>query len=110
MEYITVNDTQYECQKIVTSTNSISFTLVGQEIGAISETFKDVTELTVSNETAGVYGTYSYLTFQSATVYEDGSITVVMHIPSEEELRLAALETSQAEQDEIIAELIYGGM
>lgn len=116
MEYITANGTKYECQTVTTSTNSISFTMEGQEFEIINVAFQKVTELTVSNEHEETYGTYSGITFESATVYADGIIEVVMHIPSEIELRLAALEesnaelnTSQAEQDEIIAELMYGG-
>ena len=55
-----------------------------------------------------MYGTYSNLSFESAMVTEDGSIAVVMHIPSTQELRIAELETAVAEHDEAIAE-IYGG-
>ena len=109
MEYITANGTKYECQNVTTSTNSISFTMEGQEIDTISTAFKDVTELKVSNESEEVYGTYSNLMFESATVYKDGSITVVMHIPSATEVRLKSLESSQAEQDELIAEIMFGG-
>ncbi len=115
MEYITANGTKYECKTVVTSTNAISFSMDGQEIETIRVAFQGVTELTVSNEPDETYGTYSGLTFESATVYSDGTIKVVMHIPSETELRLAALEeanasleASQAEQDELLAELLFG--
>lgn len=109
MEYITVNGTKYECQNLTTSTDAISAVLVGQDIAAVTEAFKNETELTVSNEENEVYGIYSKLTFRSATVYADDSILVVMHIPSEEELWKAKIEASQAEQDEIIAGLMLGG-
>lgn len=115
MEYITANGTKYECETVVTSTNSILFSMENQEVETIKAAFLDVTELTVSNESEETYGTYSNLIFESATVYADGAIEVVMHIPSETELRLtameeanASLEVSQAEQDELLAELMFG--
>lgn len=109
MEYITVGGTKYECQKLTTATDAISITLAGQDIAEVTESFKNETALTVSNEENEIYGIYSNLKFQSATVYADESICVVMHIPSEEELWKAKIEASQAEQDEIIAELLLGG-
>lgn len=109
MEYITVNGTKYECQNLTTSTDAISITLTGQDIAAVTESFKNETELTVSNGENEVYGIYSNLTFRSATVYADDSILVVMHIPSAEELWKTKMEASQAEQDEILAGLLLGG-
>lgn len=108
MEYITANGVEYAAKVVTTSTNSISFVLDGQQIGEIETAFRSVTDLTVAGEDKSVYGTYSNLSFDSAKVSENGSITVVMHIPSKEELRIAALETAVAEHDEAIAE-IYGG-
>ena len=98
----------YAAKAVTTSTNSISFVLEGQKIGDIETVFREVTDLTVSGEDKTVYGTYSNLSFESVMVTEDGSITVTMHIPSTQELRIAALETAVAEHDEAIAE-IYGG-
>lgn len=109
MEYITIGGTKYECQKLTTETDAISITLVGQDIAEVTESFKNETALTVSNEENEIYGIYSDLTFKSATVYANGSICVAMHIPSEEELWKAKIEASQAEQDEILAELLLGG-
>ena len=108
MEYITAGGVEYAAKAVTTSTNSISFVLEGQKIGDIETAFRGVTDLTVSGDDKTVYGTYSNLSFDSAKVSEDGSITVVMHIPSKEELRIAALEEAVAEHDEAIAE-IYGG-
>ena len=79
--------------------------LEGQKIGDIETAFRQVTDLTVSGEDKTVYGTYANLSFESVMVTEDGSI---MHIPSAQELRIAALETAVTEHDEAIAE-IYGG-
>lgn len=108
MEYIIANGVEYATKFISTGVNQITFTLEGQSIGDIEAAFRQVTDLTVSGEDKAVYGTYSNLSFESATVAADGSITVVMHIPSEQELRMAALEEAVAEHDEAIAE-IYGG-
>ena len=108
MEYITANGVEYAVKSITTGVSQITFTLEGQSIGDIETAFRAVTELTVSGEDKATYGTYSNLSFESATVAADGSITVVMHIPSEQELRMAALEKAVAEHDEAIAE-IYGG-
>ena len=108
MEHITANGVEYAAKAVTTSTNSISFVLEGQKIGDIETAFRQVTDLTVSGEDKTVYGTYANLSFESAMVSEDGSITVTMHIPSTQDLRIAALETAVAEHDEAIAE-IYGG-
>ena len=112
MKYITVNDTKYECKEIIASGGLFSFILEGWDPGTIVKTFKDVTKLSVcdDNDNTSVYGTYSNLVFRSVTVHDDNTITVVMYIPSDSELRLSALEASQAEQDEILAEILYGGM
>lgn len=110
MEYITANGIEYECQTVTTGNNSIYFTMKGQAISSIEAAFKGVTELTVCGEPGGeAYGVYNHLSFESATVYEDGSIQVTMHIPDAMELRLAALEATQVEQDEAIAGLMFGG-
>ena len=108
MEYIKANGTEYECQSVTTGLDSISFVMAGQEISAIKTSFKDVTALEVSGEDKTVYGTYENLSFESATVYTDDSIRVTMHIKSDTEVRLENLEQSQSEQDEMIAELMFG--
>lgn len=108
MEYITSNGIEYATKSISTSVRQITFSLEGQSIGDIEIAFRAVTELTVSGDDKITYGTYQNLEFVSATVMNDGSITVVMHIPTAEELRIIALEAAIAEHDEAIAE-IYGG-
>lgn len=108
MEYITANSTRYECKSITTGVQFIRFIIEGQSIATLESTFREVTILEVSSEDEVVYGTYENLAFESATVYEDATVEVTMHIPTEIELRLANLESTQAEQDEVIAELIGG--
>lgn len=107
-EYVIVGGTSYETDFLATGTDSISFALTGLEIATTVEKFKPVTELSVSGEDLKPYGVYSNLTFTSATVDADGLVTVVFHIAQPAELRLAALERSQAEQDDAIAELLGG--
>lgn len=108
MEYITANGTEYVCRSVTTGTNSISFTMDGKEIAEVEATFRGVESITVAGEDKETYGNYENLNFESATVYAAGSICVTMHIPTEIEQRLADLEATQAEQDEVIAELIGG--
>lgn len=107
-EYVIACGTSYETDFVATGTDSISFALTGLEIATTVEKFKPVTELSVSGEDLKPYGVYSNLTFTSATVDADGLVTVVFHIAQPAELRLAALERSQAEQDDAIAELLGG--
>ena len=107
-EYVIAGGTSYETDFVATGTDSISFALTGLEIATAIEKFKPVTDLSVSGEDLKPYGVYSNLTFTSATVDADGLVTVVFHIAQPAELRLAALERSQAEQDDAIAELLGG--
>ena len=108
MEFITAVGVEYAAKSVTTSTNQIRFVLVGQKIGDIEAAFRGVTDLTVSGEDKTVYGYYSYLSFEQATVSSDGSVAVVMHIPNAQEIRMAKLEAAVADHDAAIAE-IYGG-
>ena len=110
MEYITANGVEYACKAVVTGVDSISFSIEGQAVADIEKAFRPVTELTVSGGDGEVYGTYENLSFESATVYEDGRVMVTMHMKSATELRLESLEQTQAEQDEVLAELLGGEM
>ena len=107
-EYVIVGGTSYETDFVATGTDSISFALTGLEIATAVEKFKPVTDLSVSGVDLNPYGVYSNLTFTSAAVDADGLVTVVFHIAQPADLRLAALERSQAEQDDAIAELLGG--
>lgn len=107
-EYVTVNGVEYATKSVSTGVSQIVIVMEGQSISDIETEFRNATELTVSGEDKVVYGTYNNLEFVSAMVSADDSITVIMHIPSKEELRLAALEAAVADHDAAIAE-IYGG-
>lgn len=108
MEYIKTNGAEYAYSSVITGIDSISFLIVHQKVADMEEAFRPVTELTVADEDKEIYGTYKNLSFVSATVYEDGSTMVTMHIKSDTELRLESLEQTQAEQDEVLAELLGG--
>lgn len=119
MEIIKANGTEYQCKTVTTGVDSISFTMEGQDLTTIETAFREVTELSVSGVDGATYGTYGNLSFESATVFEDGTISVTMHIKSQLEVRLdnieesqKTLQTSQEIQDEAIvelAEIIAGG-
>ena len=108
MEHIKTNGVEYACKEVVTGVDSISFSIVGQAVADIEKAFRPVTELTVSGGDGEVYGTYENLSFESATVYEDGRVMVTIHMKSATELSLESLEQTQAEQDEVLAELLGG--
>ena len=108
MEFIKANGVEYACKAVVTGISSITFSMEGQAVSGIEKAFRQVTELTVAGEDKEVYGTYEHLSFESATVYGDGSTMVTMHIKLDTELRLESLEQTQAEQDEVLAELLGG--
>lgn len=108
-EYVIIDGTSYQAESVSTGTDSISFALAGVEIATAVEKFKPVTDLSVSDEDLKPYGVYSNLTFASATVDADGLVTVVFHIATKEEVRIKKLESTQAEQDIAISELMFGG-
>lgn len=109
MEIITVNGVKYDTITILTSANSISFTLIDGNITTLKNFFKDTTSLSISDsETPDIiYGKYKNLSFESISEDVNGRITVTMHIPTALELAIVQLQSSQVDQDEAIAEL-YG--
>lgn len=109
MEIIKANGMEYSCKIVTTGVNSISFTVEEQEITAIEAAFREVTDLEVMGTDEVAYGTYENLVFESATVYEEGTVSVTMHIKTSDELWKESVEATQAEQDEAIAALMYGG-
>lgn len=108
MKFIKANGVEYAYSSVITGIDSISFLIVHQKVADMEKAFRPVTELTVSGGDKEVYGTYKNLSFESATVYEDGTVMVTMHIKSKTELRFESLEQTQAEQDEVLAELLGG--
>lgn len=108
-EIITAGGVSYTTTNVTTGTDTISFTLsdvLGEEAHTV---FKNVKSLEVGEEAGAAYGLYPDVRFDHLTIYADDSIVVTMRIPTEMEKQISALQVSQAEQDEAIAELLYGG-
>ena len=108
MEYIKAGGIEYECQKVTTGTDSITFIIGGQTVESIHKAFKDITELTISGEDKKTYGIYSGLTFSLASVDVDDIVSVKMLLKTPEEIRLDNLEKTQTEQDELLASILFG--
>ena len=107
-EIITVNGTAYSTENVTTGANSISFVLTDLTIEEAETAFKECESLTVGTEDT-VYGEYPHVYFESVSKDVDGIVTRTMHIPTKEELQIKELQVSQAEQDEAIATLMFGG-
>lgn len=116
-EFVTANNRIFECTSVATGLNSITMKMENQDADDVEAFFRDVTGLTVTFEGEeaphGVYTEPRFsLAFESITKFEDGSVAVTMHIKSEIERRLdaleagqKALETEQAVQNGAIAEI-----
>lgn len=107
-EIITVNGVSYAAQNVTTGANSISFVLKNLSLEEAETVFKDCESLTVGTEEE-MYGNYPNVTFESITKDADGNVSVTMHILTKSELQIKELQVSQAEQDEAIATLMFGG-
>lgn len=107
-EHVIIGEENYKTESVSTGTDNISFVLADVAIADAVEKFSGVTELKVSGAGLNPHGVYKNLAFQSATIDVNGLVTVVFHIASVEEVRIAMLERTQTEQDEAIAELIGG--
>lgn len=108
-EIITIGDVSYVVEKVGTGINTISFTIENPVPEDIEAAFKDVKSLTVGNTDGEVYGEYPDVEYESITIKATGEIIVTMHILNETEKQIRDLQTTQAEQDEAIAQMLYGG-
>lgn len=118
-EFVTANGNIYACKSISTGLDSITMTMENQTANEMIEEFANVSELTVSFEKQSdslledhefsleePHGIYKNLRLESvSTNVEDGSVSVKMHIKSEIERRLDALEEGQELQNGAIDEL-----
>lgn len=114
-EIITVGGVNYTATNIITGMNTISFTLASLTEDEAKTVFKSAESLTVGDGET-VYGEYLYVRFDSITVGADDDITVTMHIMTDIEKQIKELQISQdeqdkaiSEQDEAIAEILFGG-
>ncbi len=116
-EFVTANGRIFECTGIETKIGKITARMASGSADEMASFFSGVTEFKTSTESEGkVHGTYSNLEFIKASIKADGSVEVEMRILSEQEIEMAALKESQealkesqAEQDELLAGLMYGG-
>lgn len=106
-EFVTANGTTYECKNVTTGLDSITFTMDGYTANELMAAFANVSELTTSFEgEEKPHGVYEYLKLESvSTNADDLSVSVTMHIKSETERRLDALEEGQEIQDGAIMEI-----
>ncbi len=107
-EIITVGSEKYTATNVETGLNAISFILPDLTGGEAKAAFKNAKSLTVGDEETA-YGEYPDVEFVSITIGEDESVMVTMHILTKTEKQIRELQVSQSEQDEAIAELLYGG-
>lgn len=110
MEYVIIGNAYTEVSSFVTKPSELVFTINNGNAMYLKDKFIEVSELKVSGEDKLVYGNYDGLVFESSSVDKDGNVTITMHIMSEIERRLHAIESSQRDQDEAIislAETVY---
>lgn len=108
-EYVTINGKNYEVDAVSSGVGTLKFAIKSMPIADAVTEFSDATELSVSADGVTPYGIYKDISFLNATVYSDGAVTVTFHIANDLEQRIAKLETTQAEQDIAISELVFGG-
>lgn len=108
-EYVTINGKNYEVDAVSSGVGTLKFAIKSMPIADVVTEFSDATELSVSADGVTPYGIYKDISFLSATVYSDGAVTVTFRIANDLEQRIAKLETTQAEQDIAISELVFGG-
>lgn len=113
-EIITANGVKYTVQNLNTGLNTISFMVQGLTVEDAEAAFRNVASLTVgtigTDETEDIiYGEYPNVIYESITKDAEDNITITMHIPTKNELQIAELQESQAEQDEAIATIMFGG-
>lgn len=107
-EKIIVDDIEYPVENVSTGLNFISFVVHDMDMDTAESTFKNVTSILVGAE-GEIYGEYPNVKFESISKNISDKITITMHILTDIEKQYKELEISQAEQDEAIAELMFGG-
>lgn len=108
-EIITASGTNYTVENVTTGINTISFTVTDPAAVDVEAVFKEVKGLTVGDTEGTAYGKYPDVEFESLTISADGKVSVAMHILNETEKQIRDLQVSQAEQDEAIAAMMFGG-
>ena len=107
-EYVIIDNANYEAV-VMTEIDSVALSISDIPISDAVKKFSNVTELEVAGNDLKPYGVYKNLTFTSATIDSNNLVTIKFHIVNGLEQRIAKLETTQAEQDIAISELVFGG-
>lgn len=109
---LTANGRDFEFEQMETHIGRIIFTQAGGSADEMAAFFDGVPELCTYLETEEngrkICGTFENLRFERASVNADGTVDVAMRILSQQEIEMETLKESQAEQDEMLAGLMYG--
>ena len=117
-QYVIINGTEYEC-KVSSELHYLLFTFTDKTVDEVKTIFNDVTSLKIAGEDKVVYGTYENLKLVSVeeVLYDPtdesndsttSSVVAKLYIKSQMEVDIENLKVTQNEQDEILAELVYG--
>ncbi len=107
-EKIIVNGANYTAKNVLTGIDTISFTLT-EPMDDPEAVFRETKSLTVGDAEGTAYGQYPDVEYESLTIGADGNVTITMHILTKTEKQIRELQVSQTEQDEVLAEILYGG-
>lgn len=121
-QYVIINGTEYEC-KATSELHYLFFTFSDKTVDEVKDIFTRVTSLQITGDDKIVYGTYENLKFVSVeetfgefvensdeTSTLETFVIAKLYIKSQTEVDIDNLKISQNEQDEILAELVYGTM
>lgn len=108
-EIIITGSVKHTVTNVSTGLNTISFTLPGLTVDEAETRFKNVESLLVSDEQDNIYGKYPHIAYESVTKDTGGNVSVAMHILTQDQVHIRELQASQSEQDEAIAQMMYGG-
>ena len=121
-QYVIINGTEYEC-KATSELHYLFFTFSDKTVDEVKDIFTGVTSLQIAGDDKIVYGTYENLKFVSVeetfgefvensdeTSTLETFVIAKLYIKSKTEVDIDNLKISQNEQDEILAELVYGPM
>ena len=116
-QYLIINGAEYEC-KASSELHYLLFTFTNKTVNEVKSIFADVTSLEIAGEDKVVYGTYENLKLVSveevlydpttSTDSATSSVVAKLYIKSQMEVDIENLKVTQNEQDEILAELVYG--
>lgn len=107
---LTTNNSLYSINSYSDGLTQVSFDLEG-DINSLKPEFADVTEATITDDEGVEVATFENLIFKSATVYTDEHVTATFTFPEVSTLdgKIAELQKSVNDIDDLMAELLYGG-